>query len=124
MFMITAFPFAFSQNDAIIQLGPMASIACFFKSFLRSVGARVLGLDFKPIQPDKIQAVYLPTWFIDAELEANAWVTPADGSEPALVRFPIVPLIIHSNNSFVLASDQCCFCPLVRNLTCSFKKFC
>jgi hypothetical protein len=70
-----AFPFAFSTNEATTVLGPYASIACMFKGFFHSLAARFFGSGFTPIQPTKIQAVYLPAWFIDAELKANAWLT-------------------------------------------------
>ena len=69
-----AFPFALSKNDAIIQLGPFASVFCIFKDLLNSLRASFFGSG-TPIQPTQIEAVYLPSWFVDAEVEANAWIT-------------------------------------------------
>jgi len=54
-----------------------------FKEILGSLGARVLGLGFgfTPIQPTRIQPVYIPAWFVDAELEASAWITTGDDTK-------------------------------------------
>ena len=72
-----AFPFALSKDDAIIQLGPFAPISCIYKDLLNFLRACFFGSG-TPTQPAKIEAVYLPSWFVDAEVEANAWVTATD----------------------------------------------
>ena len=48
-----------------------------FKDVLGSLGARFFGQDagFTPIQPRRIQPIYFPAWFVDAELESSAWVS-------------------------------------------------
>ncbi|EGN99173.1 hypothetical protein SERLA73DRAFT_53875, partial [Serpula lacrymans var. lacrymans S7.3] len=73
-----AFPFAFSKDEAIAHLGPFASSSTWnFPSVLPSLGAKYLpGFGFIPMQPAQIQPIYLPAWFVDAELQANAWLSP------------------------------------------------
>jgi hypothetical protein len=80
-----AFPFVISQEDAIVQLGPYASRASVSGGLLGSLGARFLpGFGFKPLQPTRIQPVYLPAWFVDAEVEAKA-VTADNEGQPVCI---------------------------------------
>ncbi|KZT00810.1 uncharacterized protein LAESUDRAFT_731876 [Laetiporus sulphureus 93-53] len=72
---VRAFPFAFSTEEAILRLGVPMSIKCWGRDFFRSVAARLLpGMGFQPLRPNRIQAIYLPIWLVDAEVEAQIWV--------------------------------------------------
>ncbi|PCH42167.1 hypothetical protein WOLCODRAFT_143901 [Wolfiporia cocos MD-104 SS10] len=70
---VRAFPFALSKDEAINRLAVVMSIRCWGRDFLGSVCARYFpSLGAKPIQPTRIQAVYLPVWIVDALLTAKA----------------------------------------------------
>ncbi|KAG6331941.1 hypothetical protein ID866_7148 [Astraeus odoratus] len=49
----------------------------------------LMSTNFKAIQPERIQAVYYPSWCVDAEAEAKAWFSsdPEDPSEIITVHF-------------------------------------
>ncbi|KAG0706822.1 hypothetical protein DFH29DRAFT_900197 [Suillus ampliporus] len=68
---VRAIPFAFSKETAIRHVGLAASVGCLFRDFLGSLGAKYLGGNFQPIQPIRIQPVYFPAWFVDAEVESH-----------------------------------------------------
>ncbi|RDB26000.1 hypothetical protein Hypma_006535 [Hypsizygus marmoreus] len=69
---LRAFPFGLSAEDAVLQMAPFASMACLFKQFVGSIGARYLpGFGFKPITPSQIIPVYFPAWTIDAEMQVE-----------------------------------------------------
>ena len=67
---VPAIPFAFSKEAAIRHVGVAASAGCLFRDFLGSLGAKYIGGNFQPIQPIRIQPVYFPAWFLDAEVES------------------------------------------------------
>lgn len=63
----SAIPFALSEEEAIVHLGPHVSMSTAGKGIVGSLGAKFLpGFGFRPIQPTHIQAVYLPSWVVSA----------------------------------------------------------
>ncbi|KAG1750771.1 hypothetical protein EDB19DRAFT_1676880 [Suillus lakei] len=60
---VRAIPFAFSKEAAIRHVA-------YFRDFIGSLGAKYIGGNFQPIQPIRIQPVYFPAWFLDAEVES------------------------------------------------------
>ncbi|CAL1716729.1 unnamed protein product [Somion occarium] len=71
---VRAYPFAVSLDETINYMGINASLYCGGRNIASSLAARFLpGFGFKPIQPARTIAVYLPTWIIDAELDAKVW---------------------------------------------------
>ncbi|KIJ14314.1 hypothetical protein PAXINDRAFT_181099 [Paxillus involutus ATCC 200175] len=90
---VRAIPFAFSEEDAIAHVGVTASLALHGRShkgevnipvgsLLTSVLAKYLPMSgFKALRPARIQALYYPTWFVDAELQAKAWFSSSSDSE-------------------------------------------
>jgi len=88
---VTALPFALSGDDAIRHVGPWASAGVRRKRYFRSLLAKHLpGLGFQPLQPDGLQAVYMPVWFIDGEVTGTI---NKSGSKESLV--------IHSLGSYM-----------------------
>ncbi|KAF8553936.1 hypothetical protein OG21DRAFT_1522763 [Imleria badia] len=93
-FVFSAIPFAFSPEDAITHIGVAASVAGYvgrsnkgqpnvpFTALIASILAKYFPMSgFQPLQPTRIQPVYLPTWFVRAELEAKAWLSSESDSE-------------------------------------------
>jgi hypothetical protein len=68
---VTAWPFCLSAQDAVVKMGPYASVLCLFRNIVGSLGARILPNLFTPIQPAQIVPIYFPAWFIDTELGAD-----------------------------------------------------
>lgn len=65
-------------------------IGSFFAKYFSWAG-------FKAIQPERMQALYYPSWCIDAEAEAKAWFSdtedrPEVSNNGTLQGFPITPL--------------------------------
>jgi hypothetical protein len=55
--------------------GTFASIKAEGTGIFGSVANRFLpGWGFKPFTPEKIQAVYIPSWFVDADISINSVV--------------------------------------------------
>ena len=94
----SAIPFAFSAEDAISHIGVAASVAGYvgrsnkgqpnvpFTSLVASILAKYFPMSgFKPLQPTRIQPLYFPTWFVRAELEATAWLSPDSDTEGSQV---------------------------------------
>ncbi|KAF9223426.1 hypothetical protein BS17DRAFT_734225 [Gyrodon lividus] len=89
---VRAIPFAFSKEVAITHIGVTASLALHgrsykgkinlpFDSLVTSALAKYLPISgFKALRPARIQALYYPTWFMDAELQAKTWF--ASSSDP------------------------------------------
>lgn len=99
-FVLTAIPFAFSPEDAIIHLGVAASIAGYvgrsrkgqpnvpFTTFFASILAKYFPTSgFKPLRPTRIQPLYFPTWFVRAELDATVWISSDSDAEVSQVRY-------------------------------------
>ncbi|KAH7927934.1 hypothetical protein BV22DRAFT_1193229 [Leucogyrophana mollusca] len=87
---VRAFPFAFSKDDAITHVAPAASSLTVFKGFISSVCAKYFPASgFKPIQPDRIQAIYYPAWIVDAEVEAKVWLSPQDSESSQQHNFTV-----------------------------------
>ncbi|KAG2110867.1 uncharacterized protein F5147DRAFT_687596 [Suillus discolor] len=80
---VRAIPFAFSKEAAIRHVGVAASAGCFFRDFVGSLGAKYIGGNFQPIQPIRIQPVYFPAWFLDAEVES--YLTDEDDERQRIV---------------------------------------
>lgn len=79
---VRAFPFALSEEEAIVRMSLPMSFKCWLRNIWGSFGATFLpGMGFKPLQPDRIQAVYIPIWFVDAEVEAHAWLSQTSSQE-------------------------------------------
>ncbi|TFK72903.1 hypothetical protein BDN72DRAFT_791692 [Pluteus cervinus] len=79
---LRALPFALSANDAIVQMGPYASMVSMFTEIIGSLGARYLpGLGFEPFKPTRITPVYFPAWIIDAEVQANVTSTQEEETQ-------------------------------------------
>ncbi|KAH9922277.1 hypothetical protein B0H21DRAFT_175553 [Amylocystis lapponica] len=78
-----ALPFAFSEEQAILRLSIAASFRSFGNGAFRSLCATYFpSLGFKPIRPVQIQALYLPAWIIDAEVQADGWLSgDTDGAQ-------------------------------------------
>ncbi|EMD34074.1 hypothetical protein CERSUDRAFT_97999 [Gelatoporia subvermispora B] len=72
-----------NREQALDKLGLLANVLCGGDRLWGSLGAFVLpGRGFTPYKPKTIQAVYLPAWFIDAEVQANVWESDrSDDSE-------------------------------------------
>ncbi|KAJ7284956.1 hypothetical protein C8J57DRAFT_1289983 [Mycena rebaudengoi] len=70
---VYAYPFKISTAEAILQLGPYASIFHGGAGLaISAAAARFLPfLGFRPPQPLKIVPVYFPAWIIDAEVAAS-----------------------------------------------------
>ena len=63
-----------TKDQALDKMGLFANMLCGGDRFWSSVAAFVLpGRGSVPYQPKTIQAVYLPAWYIDAEVQANVW---------------------------------------------------
>ncbi|KAG2128135.1 hypothetical protein BD769DRAFT_1667689 [Suillus cothurnatus] len=80
---VRAIPFAFSKEAAIRHVGVVASAGCLFRDFIGSFGAKYIGGNFQPIQPIRIQPVYFPAWFLDAEVES--YLTDEDDERQRIV---------------------------------------
>ncbi|KAI0925761.1 hypothetical protein AcW1_008106 [Taiwanofungus camphoratus] len=78
---VRAFPFALSAEEAIARLSPVASIRLMGRHLFRSIGAYFLPGLFEPLRPKRIQAMYLPVWVLDAEVEAKVSLQKADKDE-------------------------------------------
>lgn len=71
---ISAYPFAFGEDDAIRCLGPWAAFADnaspsqFFSSIVAYLFPFLGTSSYKPL---RTQAFYLPAWHVDAEIEAR-----------------------------------------------------
>lgn len=72
-----ALPFAFSTDEAIVRLGPFLAVASGrLHNMLRSALARWLPFfGSEPLRPVEILAIYLPGWFVDAEVEGRLETT-------------------------------------------------
>lgn len=97
--LFSAIPFAFSPEDAILHIGIAASVASYvgksnkgqpnvpFTTLIASILSKYFPMSgFKPLQPTRIQPLYLPTWFVRAELEATAWLSSQSDTEESQVR--------------------------------------
>ncbi|KAI6115640.1 hypothetical protein EDD16DRAFT_1059029 [Pisolithus croceorrhizus] len=84
---VRAIPFAFPPEVAITHVGPTAAtvtrsfspstireeLGCLAGSF---IAKHLPAMGCRTIQPERIQALYYPSWCIDAEAEAKAWFSP------------------------------------------------
>jgi hypothetical protein len=59
--------------------------------FKARFGRHIPGVNWEPLRPTQIQPVYLPTWIIDAEV--NAMVHGISGTDSGPVRMITQPLI-------------------------------
>lgn len=73
-----AFPFVISPEDALRRMGPYFTFhkdqyTGKWSDSLKALGAQALPFffDWTPPQPERMQAVYLPVWFMDAEVQAR-----------------------------------------------------
>lgn len=89
----SAFPFALSEEEAIVRMSLPMSFKCWLRNIWGSFGATFLpGMGFKPLQPDRIQAVYIPIWFVDAEVEAHAWLSQTSSQEGEATQ--VLPIVV------------------------------
>ncbi|KAI5990153.1 hypothetical protein EDD15DRAFT_2281325 [Pisolithus albus] len=93
---VRAIPFAFSPEAAITHVGPVAAavtrsyspssireeLGCLAASF---IAKHLPAMGYKTIQPERTQALYYPSWCIDAEAEAKAWFSPNPDDPPEVV---------------------------------------
>ncbi|KAF8656829.1 hypothetical protein AX16_002377 [Volvariella volvacea WC 439] len=102
---LRAFPFAISPQDAIVQLGPFASVTCMFNGLLGSLGARFLpGFGFEPLKPVRITPVYFPAWIIDAEVQASVHLSHGEESQQQTAAVHFVDSYLPGNEFKVLSS--------------------
>ncbi|OCH95396.1 hypothetical protein OBBRIDRAFT_788281 [Obba rivulosa] len=77
-----AYPFQMTKDQALSKLGLVGNVLGAGDNFWGSLGAFVLpGRGFTPYQPKSIQAVYLPAWFIDAEVQAHVWESKRESDD-------------------------------------------
>ncbi|KAI6025218.1 hypothetical protein BKA83DRAFT_4258558 [Pisolithus microcarpus] len=93
---VRAIPFAFPPQAAITHVGPIAAtvtrsyspstireeLSCLAGSF---IAKHLPTMGYKTIQPERTQALYYPSWCIDAEAEAKAWFSPNPDDPPEVV---------------------------------------
>ncbi|KII89960.1 hypothetical protein PLICRDRAFT_685581 [Plicaturopsis crispa FD-325 SS-3] len=86
---VRAFPFVISPEDALRRMGPYFTFhkdqyTGKWSDSLKALGAQALPFffDWTPPQPERMQAVYLPVWFMDAEVQARIH----DGDDTALAK--------------------------------------
>ncbi|KAH9903047.1 hypothetical protein C8Q73DRAFT_742270 [Cubamyces lactineus] len=92
---VRAFPFGVSKEKAIADLSLSVSMYTgneVIGTFLRSVFP---SLNLQALRPTRVLPTYIPTWIIDAELEATVWTKKRDtddhhSKETALVQFGFV----------------------------------
>jgi len=71
---VRALPFRMSQEDAVKKMNLYANFTLSIGDVSRAwkgLTASIFG--YNSILPKHIQAVYLPAWIVDAEVQANAW---------------------------------------------------
>ncbi|KDQ59261.1 hypothetical protein JAAARDRAFT_33988 [Jaapia argillacea MUCL 33604] len=95
---VRAYPFALSKEEAILEMaqyGAMTTLSPgnWFQSFMAQ---NLPFFGHTPMLPERIQALYLPTWHIDAEVEAKIHLT-SDSSEEVKTRLATV----HLTNSYM-----------------------
>ncbi|KAF7424623.1 hypothetical protein PC9H_009931 [Pleurotus ostreatus] len=105
---VRALPFAVAKHQAIQQIAPYASLFTFTAP-LRDLFARLIPGAIEPLQPIRIQPLYFPCWFIDAEIQGSTWLKymgPAGKSTAAvdlsrsyLPGFPFEPICRLSLNA-------------------------
>ncbi|EJF64933.1 hypothetical protein DICSQDRAFT_159896 [Dichomitus squalens LYAD-421 SS1] len=69
---VRAFPFVVSRERAAEDLSFWTSMFTGNKMFSAWLRRILPGLNIEALKPSRLQAVYLPTWIIDAEVTANA----------------------------------------------------
>ncbi|KAI6165634.1 hypothetical protein EDD17DRAFT_1551967 [Pisolithus thermaeus] len=93
---VRAIPFAFPPEAAITHVGPTAAsvtrsfspstireeLGCLAGSF---IAKHLPAIGYQTIQPERTQALYYPSWCIDAEAEAKAWFSPNPEDPPEVV---------------------------------------
>ncbi|KIM56916.1 hypothetical protein SCLCIDRAFT_1219950 [Scleroderma citrinum Foug A] len=96
---VRAIPFAFSPDVAITHVGVTAALIAktYSSPAMKEEWGRLIGsffakyfswAGFKAIQPERMQALYYPSWCIDAEAEAKAWFSDTeDRPESVTVQF-------------------------------------
>lgn len=72
---ISALPFVLTKDEAIEAMNDHAAglslnFGHMAKAFMRGL---FTSLDIPALTPSRIQAVYLPTWVVDAEVEAKVY---------------------------------------------------
>ena len=73
VWILLAYPFAQPMEEAIRQVGVIASFYTLDLGLPKSILARYLPwLGTQPIRPTKTAAVYLPAWIIDAQITGMA----------------------------------------------------
>lgn len=85
---LSALPFAISAAEAVSYLGAAASLLNLtsFPMIFSSLAAHyVPNAGFTSYQPSRIQPLYLPGWFIDAEVTAKLWVGESGPHEVVLL---------------------------------------
>ena len=70
-----AIPFAFSKEEAIRQMMiPAARLGAYQNLPRALLSTHLPWLGINPPRPKRIEAMYLPTWVVDAEIRGKAWV--------------------------------------------------
>ncbi|KAM5535917.1 hypothetical protein V8D89_010357 [Ganoderma adspersum] len=70
---VRAFPFVVSPEWASKELSWNTAMFTGDKLFGTWIRRQFPGLNVRALRPSRLQAVYLPTWIIDAEVAANMW---------------------------------------------------
>ncbi|KAI0671762.1 hypothetical protein C8Q78DRAFT_1069353 [Trametes maxima] len=96
---VRVFPFAISKEKAIAELSWNTSLFTGEKLFGTWLRHLLPDLDIEALRPIRVTPVYLPTWIIDAELEATVWSKKQESDDHFLkdlaqvqFRFVYVPL--------------------------------
>ncbi|KAI6155672.1 hypothetical protein BKA82DRAFT_991330 [Pisolithus tinctorius] len=93
---VRAIPFAFPPEVAITHVGPVAAsvtrsfspqtireeLGCLCSSF---IAKHIPALGYNSIQPERTQALYYPSWCVDAEAEAKVWFSSDPDVPPEVV---------------------------------------
>ncbi|KAI0635954.1 hypothetical protein C8Q77DRAFT_1216470 [Trametes polyzona] len=90
---VRAFPFAVSKEQAIPWLSCNTALYTGSNAFETWIKYWLPFLDLQALQPTRVQAAYLPTWIVDAELRGTVWTKKQDDDDHFnKVRYVFEPL--------------------------------
>ncbi|KAI0750137.1 hypothetical protein C8Q80DRAFT_674545 [Daedaleopsis nitida] len=75
------FPFVISREEAKDELSLMTSILTVTQPIEALVHRLFPGFNVDRLQPTRVQAAYLPTWLIDGQVQASAWLKKQKDTE-------------------------------------------
>ncbi|KAL7279217.1 hypothetical protein ACG7TL_007057 [Trametes sanguinea] len=87
------FPFAISREKAISQLNLRTAGLTAHKISSTLLSYLLPSLNVDALRPFRVVPVYLPTWVIDAEVEATAWLKKAE-SDDHYIKIAAYPILI------------------------------